>query len=106
MNVKTYQKESQLPLKTIEGSIKAHEKTYIIIDPTGKEITITNLCKFCRENNLNRGDMCQVIKGRKSNYKGWKCKKLERKLITILFFFLRYRRPSYQQASPNGPPTR
>lgn len=58
---------------------KAHSLTWIVIDPSGKEQIITNLCKFCRENNLNKAHMIGVGIGRKSylSHKGWKCKKLD-----------------------------
>lgn len=47
-------------------------RTYELISPTGEAVTIYNLVKFCRENGLNAGNMCQVAIGKKSQYKGWR----------------------------------
>jgi hypothetical protein len=46
------------------------QKTYMLTDPLGNIINITNLSKFCRENNLDQGNM------HKNNIKGWTCKKV------------------------------
>jgi hypothetical protein len=46
------------------------KKTYEITDPSGNKFTITNLSKFCRENNLDQGNM------HKSRIKGWTCEKV------------------------------
>jgi hypothetical protein len=46
------------------------QKSYKITDPNGKEFVITNLSKFCRENNLDQGNMCS------NRTKGWTCIKV------------------------------
>ena len=46
------------------------KKTYEMIDPSGNTFTITNLSKFCKDNNLDQGNM------HKSRIKGWSCKKI------------------------------
>jgi hypothetical protein len=45
------------------------QKKYVITNSEGKIFEITNLSKFCRENNLDQGNM------HKSLVKGWSCKK-------------------------------
>jgi predicted GIY-YIG superfamily endonuclease len=57
---------------TKEKISKANSKTYKIISPEGKEIIITNLKRFCEENDLNRAH----IVTRKNGSKGWKAIKL------------------------------
>jgi len=49
-------------------------KNYIVTSPEGEKTIIKNLSKFCRENHLNRGRMCQVAMGNESHHKGWKCR--------------------------------
>ena len=46
-------------------------KTWTFIDPNGNKITIKNLAKFCRENNLHQTSMSRVSKG-EIKYKGYK----------------------------------
>lgn len=43
------------------------------IDPSGNEVTINNLNKFCRQNNLNNSSMLRLAKGgsKLKSYKGW-----------------------------------
>lgn len=49
---------------------------WIIINPKGETIKIKNLTKFCKENNLDQGNMVKVSKGIIKQNKGWKCVKL------------------------------
>ena len=46
-------------------------KEYIMINPKGEIIKIKNMNKFCRENNLNSGNMFSVIKGIRKYHRGW-----------------------------------
>jgi hypothetical protein len=46
------------------------QKSYELTDPDGNIFNVTNLSKFCRENNLDQGNM------HKSRIKGWSCKKI------------------------------
>jgi len=55
---------------------KALCKKYLITDPTGQQYEIENLQKFCRENNLDQGNMTAVSTGRLKQHKGWKCVKI------------------------------
>jgi hypothetical protein len=52
-------------------------KSYIIIAPDGSTIIIKNMKRFCRENNLNSGNMFLTARlGGDHNYKGWKCRRI------------------------------
>jgi len=51
-------------------------KTYIVTSPDGKATTILGLSPFCRENNLNVGNMHAVIRGTRAHHKGWTCTKV------------------------------
>ena len=53
------------------GRNSPRPKTYRFIDPNGKEVTITNLKRFCEENNLNDGLMHSVYNKRRISHKGW-----------------------------------
>jgi hypothetical protein len=55
----------------------AHTKSYLIIDTHGNERIITNLSKFCQENNLHDTLMGKVALGERKHHKGWICKKAE-----------------------------
>lgn len=48
-------------------------KKYIITDPEGNRFDILGLTSFCKEHNLNIGNMISVSKGNRNHYKGWKC---------------------------------
>ena len=51
--------------------IEANSKTWIFVNPNGEKITIKNLAKFCRENNLSRTLMSYVSIGKRKHHKGW-----------------------------------
>ena len=65
--------------ETCENIGKAVAKTWIVIDPDGNEQVIISLNKFCKENNLDVGNMAKVAKGKYKHHKGWKCKRYENK---------------------------
>lgn len=48
---------------------ETRQKKYILTNPNGEMIEVTNLSKFCRENGFDQGNMF------KSQVKGWTCKK-------------------------------
>ncbi len=54
-----------------ENTIKAHARVYTFVSPTGCKVKIYNMAKFCRDNDLNHGCMCQVNSGNQSSHKGW-----------------------------------
>jgi hypothetical protein len=50
---------------------KKLSKEWLITDLHGNQFTIKNLRQFCRENNLDQGNLSR------GSYKGWKCVKIE-----------------------------
>ena len=66
-------KQSQ---ENINKRVEKNSIFWKIIYPNGLEIIIKNLSKFCRDNNLDQGNMCKVAHKEKDNYKGWRCSKL------------------------------
>jgi len=50
-----------------------HAKTYILRNPAGVVVTITNLNRFCKENGLNQAAMWNLAKrpDRRKKYRGW-----------------------------------
>ena len=55
---------------------KALSKEWLVINPKGETLEITNLRRFCKENGLDQGNMVKVSKGQIKQNKGWKCLKL------------------------------
>jgi group I intron endonuclease len=47
-------------------------KTFFIFNPENELIEINNLCKFCRDKDLDYKKMYEVCYGRRSEYLGWK----------------------------------
>lgn len=52
-------------------------KSFIVINPNGKEFKIKNITKFCKTKNLNCQCMAYVAQGKQKQHKGWKCKYLQ-----------------------------
>ncbi len=50
---------------------EGRQKTYELKTPNGEIIIITNLLKFCRDNNLNQGNMNKTLEGICTNHKGY-----------------------------------
>lgn len=46
-------------------------KTFSMVSPSGDVTTIHNMAKFCRNNNLNRGNLHKVFKGVRKSHGGW-----------------------------------
>lgn len=46
-------------------------KEYEVINPKGERIKFKNLYKFCKDNNLSKGSLQGVLKGRNYSYKGY-----------------------------------
>lgn len=59
-----------------EGRTIAEQK-WIVTTPNGETLEVSNLKKFCRENNLLPNKMCLVGKGIHKQHRGYTCKKLE-----------------------------
>ena len=52
-------------------------KTYRIVKPCGKEVTIFNLSKFCRKYNLDSSCMSKVSNGTHHKHKGFICRRID-----------------------------
>jgi len=61
-------KQTEYQKKTLSEKLS---KTWSITTPGGDVLIIKNLRQFCKENNLDQGNMCR------GGHKGWKCHKLE-----------------------------
>jgi hypothetical protein len=59
-----------------EGRTIAEQK-WIVTTPNGETLEVSNLKKFCRENNLLPNKMCLVGKGIHKQHRGYTCKRLE-----------------------------
>lgn len=59
-------------LKSIEKMQDTKSLNWEIISPTNEKFIIKNLRKYCRDHNLNHGNLQS-----KGKYKGWKCRKLD-----------------------------
>jgi len=69
-------RELKLGRKVPEKYLKHLIKKWLIIYPDGDRKVIKNLSKFCKENNLNQGNMSMVASGKINHCKGYKCKRL------------------------------
>jgi len=58
---------------TILKRANSNSKIYKIIRPNGEIEIIKNLAKYCRENALDNRNMGNVAKGKRKQYKGYKC---------------------------------
>lgn len=52
------------------------ECAWIVINSQGQAFNIVNLRSFCRDNQLDQGNMVKVSKGILKQHKGWKCFKV------------------------------
>jgi hypothetical protein len=55
---------------------ESNSKVWLITKPDGNKITIKNLKKYCKENNLNSSKMSCVASGVRKHHKGHLCQKL------------------------------
>lgn len=67
---------------------KFHAKYFNLIDPQGANIEIYNLCKFCRDNDLDYSKMISITNGRLIEYNGWKSDANRKNLIQKKFEFI------------------
>ncbi|MCW5317950.1 GIY-YIG nuclease family protein [Nostoc sp. KVJ3] len=59
-----------------EKVAKANSKNYKIYSPDGQEFIINNMAAFCREYNLNNGNLSSVASGKVKQCKGWRAEYL------------------------------
>lgn len=60
--------------KSNEKNTISHSKTYIITDPDNNEFEITNLKKWCNENNMNQGHMAACARKERNHHKNFRCR--------------------------------
>ena len=51
-------------------------KTYEVIYPNGNVEVVIGLVEFCKKNNINAANLCQVAKGKKTHANGFRCKEI------------------------------
>ncbi|WMM35544.1 HNH homing endonuclease [Vibrio phage PJN101] len=59
-------------LSSGDNSAKSKAKEYLMVSPDGVLTRISNMRQFCRDHNLNPGNMNSVFAGRQSHCKGWR----------------------------------
>jgi hypothetical protein len=62
-------------IKNGTAKAKALAKTWIVTNPCGESMTITNLKQFCRDNGLHKGSMLALANGKWQTHKGWRCQR-------------------------------
>ena len=67
----------EIAIKQEKNQAANQKPLYIITKPDGGQVTIDNLSKFCRENNLNKSTMYLVMNGKRNHHKHHKCSKIE-----------------------------
>ena len=60
--------------KSKDAVSTAKSKPFIVCDPAGNEMRITNLFRFCADRDLTSTAMNKVAKGKKRHHKGWECR--------------------------------
>lgn len=67
-NNRTNNHKDNLQLLTAEeNAVKGNSKTWIVVSPSGEELVVYNIEKFCRDNGLHPSHI------KTCGYKGWKC---------------------------------
>lgn len=63
--------ELQLPEEPVIVVNNEPKKTWIFKDPDGNTVKTTNIQTFCKEYNLTRSSLYDVITGKRSTHKGY-----------------------------------
>lgn len=61
----------KMPREVVERQRAQRSKTYRLINPEGEYIIVTNLSQFCRDNNLDQGNMNAMYAGKYKTCKGY-----------------------------------
>lgn len=72
-----FPEEYKIATETKRFSISQERRfktSVVLISPEGVEYTVTNLSKFAKEHNLNKGHICAVARGAEHSHKNWKRK--------------------------------
>lgn len=51
-------------------------KEFTLLNPYGKIVSGKNVSQFCKDNNLNKGHIFNVISGKRKHHKGWTTPKI------------------------------
>ena len=76
-NGRYWQWHEKATIKEEKNDVANQKPLYIITKPDGGQVTIDNLSKFCRENQLNKSTMYLVMNGKRNHHKHFKCSKVE-----------------------------
>lgn len=69
---KIYSPERCKLVSSSENNEAAHASSYRLVSPSGEIVDVYNLAKFCKDKNLNRGNLNSVMLGRRKSCQGWK----------------------------------
>jgi group I intron endonuclease len=58
-------------INTNLAASRRNSKSYILINPDKEKVIITNMRQFCIKNNIPTNRMCELVKGKRKEYKGW-----------------------------------
>ena len=64
------------PANKEEEKEEIKEKCWIFSDESGKKYVTKNIQEFCKDNNLTRSSLYEVISGRRKSHKGFKLDKI------------------------------
>jgi len=55
-----------------ERSVEHNQKTYDLLRPDGQRVRVVNMKEFCLQQKLCRFKMCEVVRGKRRQHKGWR----------------------------------
>lgn len=67
-----FMKGKRLSPKAYANALKSCSKDYVLVGPDGREIHITNMAAFCRDNKLSKSKMSELACGRRDRYRGYR----------------------------------
>jgi hypothetical protein len=89
-NIEGKKNKSIAAKKRSKEIIDNKAKNFIIINPKNEIFKITNLDKFCKENNLSSSNLIKVALKRSKHHKKWRCY-YENELSSNYFYFPKYK---------------
>lgn len=75
-------KGKPLPEAQKEKMLQKRVRVWEVTTPDNQILVISNMKRYCQENNLNKGHMTSVAKGKLPSHKGYICKKLGSQNVT------------------------
>lgn len=64
-------------LTPADNNIEAHAKYWTVVSPKGESMRVFNLSAFCRDNNLDSGNMSRAMNNKSKSHKGWTKQEIE-----------------------------